>query len=297
MTRKFTVACIQNSAGTDLKENLDEVQSLIEETHRRGAELICLPEFFSYLEVVGPVFHVGAFSEDRHPALTSLSKAARDTRTWILLGSIAVIVEDGKIVNRSLLLDADGKVVARYDKIHLFDIELEDGESYRESATIHPGERSVVAHTPWGGIGLSVCYDIRFPHLYRSLAKAGAHFLAVPAAFARNTGEAHWHVLLRSRAIETGCYVIAPCQTGIHGESESFGHSLIVDPWGKVLADAGTDVGVIMAEIDPAAVAKTRAMIPSLKHDRPYLEPGVDIQQPQGEDRESNGRLESISMR
>jgi predicted amidohydrolase len=297
MSRQVTVACIQNSAGTDLNRNLDQVRGLIEEAHQRGAELICLPEFFAYLDVVGPVFHVGAFPEDQHPALASLSKAARDTRTWILLGSIAVTIEEGKIVNRSLLLDADGKVAARYDKIHLFDIELEDGESYRESATIHPGDRSVVAHTPWGGIGLSVCYDLRFPHLYRSLAKAGADFLAVPAAFARKTGEAHWHVLLRSRAIENGCYVIAPCQTGIHGESESFGHSLIVDPWGEVLADAGTDVGLIMAEIDPATVAKTRVMIPSLKHDRPYLEADVDIQQSQGEEREFNSRLESISMR
>jgi predicted amidohydrolase len=187
---------------------------------------------------------------------------------------LAIRRDDGRVANRSLLVDATGHVAARYDKIHLFDVDLGPSESYRESDVIAPGDRLVVAPTPWGRLGLSVCYDLRFPHLYRALAKAGADFLAIPAAFTRTTGAAHWHVLVRARAIETGCYVLAPAQCGTHAEGRlTFGHSLIVDPWGTVLADAGGETGVITAEIDAAQVAEARRRVPALSHDRAFVDP------------------------
>ena len=189
----------------------------------------------------------------------------------MLAGSLAVRLPDGRVANRSVLFDKEGRVAARYDKIHLFDVDLGNGESYRESATIAPGDRAVIAKTPWGPIGLTVCYDLRFPHLYRTLAQRGANFIAIPAAFTRTTGQAHWHVLQRARAIETGCYVFAPGQCGTHAEDrQTYGHSLIVDPWGAVLADGGEQVGIITARIDPAQVAAARRKIPALTHDRPF---------------------------
>jgi len=167
-----------------------------------------------------------------------------------------------------------GAIAARYDKLHLFDVDLADGESYRESALIEPGAQAVLATTPWATLGLSICYDLRFPQLYRSLAQAGAEVLTVPAAFTKTSGQAHWHVLLRARAIETGCFVLAPCQCGDHGGGhETYGHSLIIDPWGRVLADGGEEVGYITAKIDLAEVAKARAMIPALGHDRDFARP------------------------
>lgn len=270
MTSAFKAACVQNCASSNIEQNLDQCDAFIREAAGNGADLILLPEYFSCLDVRGMDFRVGAHEEAAHPAMARFATLAAETGKWLLLGSIAVTHEGGKITNRSLLMTPDGKVAARYDKIHLFDVDLPGGESYRESAVIKPGDRAVVAQTPWGGLGLSVCYDLRFPQLYRALAKAGAAFLTVPAAFARTTGEAHWHVLLRSRAIETGCYVLAPCQSGLHGESESFGHSLIVDPWGRILADGGTEEGIVYADIDPSEVARVRNCVPALAHDRPF---------------------------
>lgn len=270
MNTTFVAACIQNSAGADMDRNLEQASELVLDAARQGAQLILLPEYFSCLDVQKTTFHVGPYAEADHPALDRMSRLAKECNIWILCGSLAIAAGDGKIANRSILVNADGVAVARYDKIHLFDVDLEMGESYRESATIRPGDEAVVAGTPWGGLGLSICYDLRFPHLYRTLAKSGARFLVVPSAFARTTGEVHWHVLLRSRAIETGSYVIAPCQTGLHGDSESYGHSLIVDPWGKVLVDGGTEVGVVIAEIDSAKVEDARGKIPALKHDRSF---------------------------
>jgi len=180
------------------------------------------------------------------------------------------------VVNRSLLIDSGGAIVARYDKIHLFDVDLVGGESYRESATVQAGDRPVLAPTPWGLMGLSICYDLRFAYLYRALAQAGALYLAIPAAFTHTTGSAHWHVLVRARAIETGCYVFAANQGGTHAEGKrTWGHSLNVDPWGKVLADGGEAVGFITAEIDPAEVEKARAMVPALRHDREFAKPSL----------------------
>ena len=267
----FTVACVQNCAGTETEPNLKDCAELVREAAGRGAAFILLPEYFTGLDIEGHILIPEAFAEADHPALPLFAGLAREHRAWILLGSLAITLEDGAFANRSYLLDPDGAVAARYDKIHLFDVDLPGGESYRESATIAPGACAAVADLPWGRVGLSVCYDLRFAQLYRALAKAGADFLAVPAAFTKTTGQAHWHVLLRARAIETGCYVFAPCQYGVHaGDRATYGHSLIIDPWGQVLADGGEDRGVVVAEVDPAAVVRARGMIPALQHDRAF---------------------------
>jgi len=270
MSETFTVACIQNCAGPDIDTNLQEIDGLVRGACSRGAKLVCLPEYVSCLNVAGQGFDVDPYNEDVHPALTHLRGLADDLDCWMLLGSLAIEADNGKILNRSYMLDQKGGIVARYDKLHLFDVDLKDGESYRESQIIEPGDKAVLAPTPWGSLGMSVCYDLRFAYLYRTLAQAGARFLAVPAAFAKTTGQAHWHVLLRSRAIETGSYVFAPCQTGVHGDGETYGHSLIVDPWGHILADAGKDIGFITADIETARVEEARRMIPALRHDAPY---------------------------
>jgi predicted amidohydrolase len=253
--------------------SMAEAEKLSRDAAADGADLICMPEFFSCLEVATDLFNVGAVDESEHPAIPLFSNLARDTGAWVLLGSLAVTTPSGKIRNRSILLDSAGDIISRYDKIHLFDVNLSDGETYRESTIVEAGREAVVAPTPWGLMGLTVCYDLRFAHLYRSLAQAGAHFLTVPAAFTKTTGQAHWHTLLRARAIETGCFVFAPCQWGKHGDAETYGHSLIIDPWGEVLADGGEDSGFVAADIDPAQVAQARSRIPALGHDRPYGDP------------------------
>lgn len=271
MAGPFHVACVQTSSARTIAENIGPVSELIRRARDAGADLVLLPENVSMLEPVGRLLREKAPAEEQHPALTAFRAVALETGVWLVIGSLAVAAGDGKVWNRSLLVDAAGGIVARYDKIHLFDVDLGGGESYRESASIVPGDRVVLADTPWGRLGLSVCYDLRFPHLYRALAKAGADFLSIPAAFTRTTGRAHWHVLQRARAIENGAFVFAAAQCGVHAEGrETYGHSLIVDPWGGVVADAGDDVGFIIAEVDPAAVAAARRKIPSLTHDRPF---------------------------
>lgn len=267
------VACLQINSGADVAANVMVIESMVRQAAGQGAQLVALPENAFLMEEPGQVKRV-LYTQDEHPGIQSARGMARDNRCWLLVGSAAVKIDDsGKTVNRSLLLDDKGKVVAHYDKIHLFDVELSGGEKYAESAKMLPGNKAVVADTPWAKIGMTVCYDVRFPHLYRTLAKAGAQVLAVPAAFTAVTGEAHWHVLLRARAIENGCFVIAPAQTGMHpGGRKTFGHALIIDPWGTVMADAGTGEGVIIADMDLAAVAKTRAKMPSLAHDRAFTD-------------------------
>lgn len=274
MNGTLTVACVQTNSARDIATNLEMVPPLVWAARGAGAEFVLLPENVGMLEPDPALWREKALAEDDHPALAAFSAVARDAGVWLLIGSLAIRLADDRVVNRSILLDGNGAIVARYDKIHLFDVDLDGGESYRESASVVSGDRAVVAATPWGRLGMSVCYDLRFPHLYRSLAKAGADFLSIPAAFTRTTGRAHWHVLQRARAIETGCYVFAPAQCGAHAMGrETFGHALIVDPWGVVLADAGEDVGFIVAEIDVAAVADARRKIPALCHDRPFAEP------------------------
>ncbi len=270
----FTVSCIQNCADDDLAQNLRRSTELVRAARCAGADLICLPENFTLIQVNEALLLARAEPEERHPAIPHFSSLARELGAWILMGSLAIRLPSGKINNRSYLVDAEGRVVARYNKIHLFDVSLRGGESYRESATVEPGDAAVVAPTPWGTAGLSVCYDLRFPQLYRALAKAGASYLAVPAAFTRTTGQAHWHVLVRARAIETGCYVFAPGQCGVRRSGRAtYGHSLIVDPWGRVLAEADDEEGFILAEVDPAKVEEARRMIPALQHDCAFTPP------------------------
>ncbi len=278
MNKTFNVACIQNCAGNDLDKNIKETTELIRAAHKAGADLICLPEYFSFLEVNDERLLLGAFTEETHPAIPHFRALAAELSVWLLLGSLAIKLPSGKVHNRSYLLDASGNTVACYNKLHLFDVNLKTGESYRESSTVEAGDRAVVAATPWGGLGLTICYDLRFAYLYRALAKAGASYLAVPAAFTRTTGEAHWHVLQRARAVETGSYLFAPCQCGIRPNGRAtYGHSLIVDPWGRILADGGEEPGFIIAEIDPAKVEEVRRMIPVLQHDRGFTGPEPDV--------------------
>jgi predicted amidohydrolase len=266
----FKVACIQNSATPDVEHDIADCLSLIDEAQRAGAELIALPEYCAGLATRDGLLLPTAYAEAEHPAIAAFTRAARNHGSWILVGSLGVRAADGRIFNRSLMIDASGDIAARYDKLHLFDVELGDDKIYRESATIAPGHNAVLSPCFDGSlIGLSVCYDLRFAPLYRAYARAGAEMLAIPSAFTRITGEAHWHVLNRARAIENGAFVIAPCQYGtIAGGAQVFGHSLIVSPWGRVLADGGEERGIIVAEIDLGEVARARQRIPSLAHER-----------------------------
>ncbi|MCW8862372.1 MAG: carbon-nitrogen hydrolase family protein, partial [Rhodospirillales bacterium] len=273
MTSPFTVACIQLTAARDYAPNIEAAEALIRDARSQGADLICLPENACLLEPNHEKLIEKAAPEETHPAVAMFRSVARETGAWLLGGSIAVPAgegEDGKprVFNRSLLIDSDGEIAGRYDKIHLFDVDLAGGESYRESTRVAPGGSAVIADTPWGRLGMTVCYDLRFPHLYRALARGGADFLSIPAAFTVPTGRAHWHTLLRARAIENGCFVFAPAQCGEHAEGrKTFGHSLIVDPWGEVLADGGESPGITLARIDPKQVEEVRHMVPSLSHD------------------------------
>ena len=267
----FTAACVQITAARDYDPNIARLTELVHEAAGAGANLISLPENCAMIEPDQELALAKAEPEGTHPALPALQNLARETETWIHVGSLNIRAEDGRIANRTFLLDDAGRITARYDKLHLFDVTLGNGEAYRESDMVAPGERAMLAATPWGPLGLTICYDLRFPQLYRDLARAGAGVLTVPSAFTRTTGKAHWHVLLRARAIETGAYVIAAAQCGTHAEGrKTYGHSLIVDPWGETLADGGEEEGVITATIDPAEVAKARQRLPSLSHDRAY---------------------------
>lgn len=268
--QKFTAACIQNSATSDVAHNIEVVKRLSKQAAKEGATLIATAEYFSGLKTENGLFRPVAFPEAEHPVLDAFQSQALELNCWFLLGSLGVLRKDGSINNRSYLIDPKGQVVARYDKIHMFDVNLK-GVAYRESETIAAGCDVVVSKTSLGTIGLSICYDLRFGALYRALAQRGADILATPAAFTKVTGEAHWHVLQRARAIENGAFVIAPCQFGeIEGGGECFGHSLIVDPWGRVLADGGISEGVVLAEIDLSLVDEARHRIPSLMHDKDF---------------------------
>tara|TARA_Y100001960_G_scaffold323333_1_gene401594 strand:- start:3012 stop:3887 length:876 start_codon:yes stop_codon:yes gene_type:complete len=276
MSQIFKAACIQLNSQREIDDNLVGAIEFIRQARSAGADLITMPENVTMMGHRSRDIRGLAMPENEHIALAAFRVVARDTGAWLLLGSLGISAGDGRVHNRSYLIDSDGEIVARYDKIHMFDVDLSSGESYCESKNFKPGGDAVIAPTPWGLLGLTICYDVRFPHLYRSLAKAGAQFFTIPSAFTRTTGTAHWHVLLRSRAIETGCYVIAPAQCGIHpGERQTYGHSLIVSPWGEVLSDGGENPGIVIAEIDPAKVEEARHMLPSLTHDQPIPEPKV----------------------
>jgi predicted amidohydrolase len=283
MSVTFTAACIQFTAGPDAEPNLRAVSDLIRRARDAGADFIMTPEASNFIET-GRRRREKARPEADDPFLAGMCGLARETGAWLLIGSLVIdpagepVAPPGetRLANRSFLVDATGAIVARYDKIHMFDIDLPGGESYRESNAYRPGRSTVVAQTPWGRLGMSVCYDVRFPQLYRALAQAGADFLSVPSVFTVPTGSAHWHVLLRARAIENSCFVFAPAQWGDHTAGRrSYGHSLIVDPWGEVLADGGEGVGIAIGRIDPARIAEVRRMVPSLQHDRPFTPPEI----------------------
>lgn len=274
MSGKFTVACVQTNSTRDVAENLSAIVPMIGEARRRGATLVCLPEVVGMIEPRRRLLLEKVETEETNRGLAGFRETAKRLSLWLLVGSLSVKVGPDRVANRSYLIDQDGAVRASYDKIHMFDVNLEGGESYRESATFRAGETAMLVDTPWGPLGMTVCYDLRFPQLYRALAQAGAMYLTIPAAFTRPTGRAHWQVLVRARAIETGCFVFAAAQCGEHAEGRrTYGHSLIVAPWGEILAEAGEEVGVITAEIDPAKVDEARRMVPSLQHDRPFSPP------------------------
>ena len=265
----FKAACLQVNASNDMQDNIANATKLAFEARAAGAELILMPENVAMMEWGRSNVVLRAMREDEHTALQAFRLLARELSCWLHTGTLACLLDDNMVANRTFVLDPLGNIAARYDKIHMFDAVLSPEETYRESSTFRPGDQAVLADLPWGQLGLTICYDLRFPHLFRALAKAGANFIAVPAAFTRVTGKAHWHVLLRARAIETGCYILAPGQVGTHeGNRQTYGHSLIVSPWGEILADAMEQPGWIIADIDDQQVLQARAKIPCLDHDR-----------------------------
>ena len=270
----FKAACVQFCAGRTVADNVAAVSALVREAAGRGADLVLTPEMTGLIEMKGRALVEKTACPQDDPALKAFRALAAELGIWLSIGSLAVKVADDRLANRSFLIDPAGAIARWCDKIHMFDVELPDGETYRESKRYQPGAQAVTADLPWGRMGLTVCYDLRFPALYRTLAQAGAIFLNVPSAFTVPTGKAHWHVLLRARAIETGSFVFAAAQEGRHEAGrETYGHSLIVDPWGDVLADAGVGEGVVMADIAPAKVREARQRIPALDHDRPFSDP------------------------
>jgi deaminated glutathione amidase len=270
-TATFTAGLVQMRSGLSPQANLDAAVRLIEEAKTGGADYVQTPEMTNILEVKRERLFATITAEENDPSLATFRALARKLGIFLHVGSLAIKLLPEKAANRSFLIDRNGDIIARYDKIHMFDVDLAGGESYRESNSYRPGEMAVATDLPWGRLGLTVCYDLRFPALYRALADAGSSFLAIPSAFTRQTGEAHWHVLNRARAIENGAYVLAAAQGGKHENGrETFGHSLIVDPWGRIVAEGGTEPGVILATIDPAEVTAARAKIPSLQHGRRF---------------------------
>ncbi|PCI38387.1 MAG: amidohydrolase [Rhodospirillaceae bacterium] len=262
----FKAACVQMNTSNDMAENIEDASTFARTAAMLGAELVFFPENVTMMTFGADNIRANAFVQSEHPAVGAFQALAQDLDIWLHGGTLAII-EGDKIANRSFVFAPDGSIAATYDKIHMFDVDLGGGESYRESETFSPGDEVVLVGLPWGGLGLSTCYDVRFPYLYRTMAQNGAQMLAVPAAFTVPTGQAHWETLLRARAIENGCYVFAAAQTGTHfADRKTYGHALIIDPWGKVLADGETEPGIIIADIDMNLVDDVRAKVPSLLH-------------------------------
>jgi predicted amidohydrolase len=268
---KFRAACVQMRSSDDMQANIADASALIRDAAGQGAHYVQTPENTCLMAPDGGAKFDLTFDEANDPALPAFRKLAAELGIWLHIGSLAIKVGPDKVANRAFVIDPKGGIAARYDKIHLFDVQLANGEDYKESATVAPGDKVQTVELPWGKLGVSICYDLRVPHLYRVFGKAGCSFIAIPAAFTKTTGEAHWHVLQRARAIENGAFVISAAQGGRHANGrQTYGHSLIIGPWGDILAEGGTDPGVVIAEIDPAEVATVRARIPALSHDRPY---------------------------
>jgi deaminated glutathione amidase len=279
MSAPFTVGLIQMRSGLAPAANLEVAVRLIGEAKAAGADYVQTPEMTNVIDLRRERLFAAIVPEEDDRSLARLRELARALAIWLHVGSLAIKVSPDRAANRSFLIEPSGEIVARYDKIHMFDVDLAGGESYRESRNFRAGGSAIGADLPWGRLGLTICYDLRFPALYRALAEGGASFIAIPAAFTQQTGEAHWHVLIRARAIENGCYVWAAAQGGKHEDGRStFGHSLIVDPWGRILAEGGTEPGIVIAKVDPAEVAAARARIPSLQHGRRF-----DVAEPTAE--------------
>jgi predicted amidohydrolase len=272
MSQPFKIALLQVNSGNDLEANLTTVEEATRIAAASGARFVMTPEYVLMMDGSGRTMRERALLQDGGLALQTLRTLAAELGVWFLAGSLTLrIDEDERIANRSILISAGGTVVAEYDKIHMFDCTLPDGKVIRESSAYRPGTTAVVAETPWGKLGMTVCYDLRFPGLFRSLAQAGSQFISVPSSFQLQTGRVHWHALLRARAIENECFIFAPAMCGDHpGNRQTYGHSLVIDPWGEILAEGGESPEIIYAEIDPARVGKVRGMIPSLEHDRPF---------------------------
>jgi deaminated glutathione amidase len=270
-TSTFRVGLVQMRSGRTPAANIAAAVELIGEAKDAGADYVQTPEMTNILEMKGDSLFAAIVAEEDDAGLATFRELARKLGLWLHIGSLAIKLSPDKAVNRAFLIDPKGEIAARYDKIHMFDVDLANGESYRESRRYRAGELAVTADLPWGRLGVTICYDLRFPALYRALAEAGAIYLTVPSSFTKQTGEAHWHVLMRARAIENGCFVFAAAQSGKHEDGRStYGHSLVVDPWGRVLAESGTEPGVVLAEIDPSEVAAARSRIPSLQHGRRF---------------------------
>jgi predicted amidohydrolase len=271
---KVRIACLQTHSGNDYAANLATLTAMAREAAGGGARFIFSPEYVLMMDGSGSIMRENALDAAGEPALSALAALSRELGVWHLVGSLTLKSGDGRMLNRSLLVSDRGAVVAAYDKIHMFDATLPSGTVIRESSAYRPGERAVLASTPWGALGMTVCYDLRFPQLYRALAQHGAVMLAVPSSFQRETGKAHWHTLLRARAIENASFVIAPAMCGDHpGGRMTYGHTLVVDPWGEVIAEGGEAPAVVHADLDLGRVEAVRSLLPSLTHDRPFAPP------------------------
>ncbi len=268
---QFDVACIQLRTGNDVAENIKTVTGFIREAAAKGADYIITPETSHLMEMNSKRLFASTAHESEETAIQGFADLAAELGIWLHIGSLAIKLSDTKVANRAYVFNPDGRIVATYDKLHMFDVDLSGGESYRESKNYQPGDKAVTVDMPWGRVGLTICYDLRFPQLYRTMAQNGAGYLTVPAAFTKNTGRDHWHILLQARAIENGCFVFAPSQGGTHENGrETYGHSLIISPWGDILAEADEDPGIIMAKIDPALIVEARTRIAALQHDRQF---------------------------
>lgn len=269
--RSFRMALVQMCSGRVVDKNVDAAETLIREAAKGGAAYVLTPEMTTLMELDRARLLAAVTPEEGNAAIAQFTALARELGIWLHIGSMPVLVGDDKLANRSYLIAPEGRIVARYDKIHMFDVDLGSGESYKESANYDPGRHAVLAELPWGNLGMTICYDLRFPHLYRALARAGAKFLAVPAAFTRPTGMAHWHMLLRARAVESQAFVFAAGQGGQHENGrETFGHSLVISPWGEILAEGHEHPAVVFADIDLQLLDDVRRRVPSLQHDRPF---------------------------
>ena len=269
--KSFRAGLVQMCTGRDMKRNIDDASEMISQAAREGAQFISTPETTHFMETSGRRLFETITSQDEDPGVKAFAKLSAELKIWLNIGSLAIKVGDRRAANRSFLFSPEGQIVVTYDKIHMFDVDLENGESYRESKNYQAGSGAVTTDLPWGKLGMTICYDLRFPQLYRHLAQSGAAFITVPSAFTVPTGQAHWKTLLCARAIENGCFILAAAQGGLHENGrKTYGHSIIISPWGEILTEAKTNSCILLADIDINLITQTRTRIPSLSHDRNF---------------------------